>query len=100
MIKITVLSTNLRENQGVSKLGKPYHMYFQTGWAFTFDKLTGLVNPYPEKIELILETDKVTKHPTVYAVGDYELHPASIFVGQYGLEVAPKLVPLNSSKRA
>lgn len=69
-------------------------MDFQTAYAHTFDKKTGKPNPYPEKIELNLEKDKTTGLPMLYQPGEYQLHPASLFVGQYGLEVAPKLVPL------
>lgn len=99
MIKVTIASTAVRENSGIGKTsGKPYHMFFQNGYAFTFDKLTGLANPYPEKIELILDVDKQSNMPKVYPVGDYQLHPSSLYVGQYGLEVAPKLVPLAAAK--
>jgi hypothetical protein len=94
MIKITILSKDTRNNKGISKTsGKPYDMDFQTGYAHTFDKKTGQPNPYPEKIELTLDKNPAGM-PEAYEPGEYQLHPASLFVGKYGLEVAPKLVPL------
>lgn len=94
MIKITILNTDVRNNKGIGKVsGKPYDMNFQTGYAHTFDKKTGKENPYPEKIELTLETNPAGM-PEVYQPGEYQLSPASLYVGKFGLEVAPKLVPL------
>lgn len=94
MIKFTVISQTTRENKGIgTKSGKPYHMFFQTAYAHTYDK-SGELNPFPEKVELICEVDASTNMPKTYAPGKYQMHPASLFMGQYGLEVAPKLVPL------
>lgn len=96
MIKVTVASIETRENSGIGKLtGKPYHMIMQNAYAHTFGK-DGKPNPYPEKIELILDVDSQSKMPRVYPVGEYQLHPASLYVGKYGLEVAPKLVALKA----
>ena len=96
MIKVTVHSIDVREMKGTGKAsGKPYHMHFQTAYAHTFDKKTGKENPYPEKIELTLEVNQAGM-PETYPAGLYTLSPASLYVGQYGLEVAPKLVPLKS----
>lgn len=96
MIKVTVASIQTRENSGNSKVtGKPYHMFLQNAYAHTFGK-DGKPNPYPEKIELVLDVDSQTKLPAVYPVGDYQLHPASLYVGKYGLEVSPKLVALKA----
>lgn len=94
MIKFTVISTNTRENKGIGKTsGKPFHMFFQTVYAHTYDK-SGELNPFPEKVELICEVDAATNMPKTYTPGEYQMHPASLYMGQYGLEVAPKLVPL------
>lgn len=94
MIKFTVIDQKTRENKGIGKAsGKPYHMFFQNAWAHTYDK-SGDINPFPEKVELILEVDPQTNMPKTYAPGEYQLHPSSLFMGQYGLEVAPKLVPI------
>lgn len=91
MIKITILTTDVRNNSGISKTsGKPYDMNFQTAYAHTFDKKTGKENPYPEKIEITLEKNHAGQ-PEVFAPGEYVLHPASLYVGKFGLEVAPKL---------
>lgn len=93
MIKFTVINENTRENKGIGKAsGKPYHMFFQTAYAHTFAK-DGTQNPFPEKVELICETDEHSKMPKTYPAGEYTMHPASLYMGQYGLEVAPKLVP-------
>lgn len=97
MIKFTVISDVVRENKGVAaKSGKPYHMFFQTAYAHTYDK-AGNLNPFPEKLELVLDLDEHSKLPKTYAPGEYQMHPASLYMGQYGLEVAPKLVPLKKS---
>lgn len=95
MIKVTVHNTEVREMKGIGKVsGKAYHMHFQTAYAYTHAK-DGKLNPFPEKIELTLDTDS-NGMPKPYATGDYQLHPASLYVGKYGLEVAPKLVPLKA----
>ena len=94
MIKFTVISDKTRENKGIAaKSGKPYHMYFQTAYAHTYAK-DGTPNPFPEKIEIICELDEHSKLPVTYPAGEYQMHPASLHMGQYGLEVTPKLVPL------
>ena len=94
MIKFTVVTESVRENKGVAaKSGKPYHMYFQTVYAHTFAK-DGTLNPFPEKVDIICELDEHSKLPKTYPPGEYQMHPASLYMGQYGLEVAPKLVPL------
>lgn len=96
MIKVTVISAETRNMSGVSKAGKPYSMDFQTAYAHTCDKKTGKPNPFPEKIELTLTKDSASGLPAAYQPGEYQLHPASLYVGQYGLEVAPRLVPLKA----
>lgn len=97
-LKVTILAGTVRENKGLAKAPphNPYHMFFQTGYVHTYDKTTGEPNPYPEKIELTLETTgtKDDPKPVIYPAGEYQLHPASFYVGKFGLEVAPKLVPL------
>lgn len=96
MLKVTITSTDIRNMSGIGKAsGKPYNMNFQTAWFFTCDRKSGKPNPFPEKVEIILDKDE-RENPVVYGVGDYQLHPASLYVGQNGLEVAPKLVPLKA----
>jgi hypothetical protein len=98
MIKFTIVSPAVRENKGIgAKSGKPYHMHLQTAYAHTFDK-QGVQNPFPEKVELVLDLDEHSNLPKVYEPGEYTMHPASLYMGQYGLEVAPKLVPLKKSQ--
>lgn len=95
MIKVSVLNTEVRNMKGIAKVsGKPYDMNFQTAYAYTYGK-DGQLNPFPEKIELTLDSDSQGQ-PKVYAKGDYQLHPASLYVGKYGLEVAPRLVVLKA----
>lgn len=96
MIKVTVASTETRENKGIGKVsGKPYHMFMQNAYAYTYGK-DGKLNPFPEKIELVLDVEPSNNMPKVYPVGDYQLHPASLYVGKFGLEVSPKLVALKA----
>lgn len=96
MIKITVSSTELRHNAGNARAtGKPYSMYIQSVWFHTLDK-AGNPNPYPEKGEVIVPLNEA-KEGIPYAVGEYQLHPSSLYVGrQGGLEVSPKLHPLKA----
>lgn len=96
MIKVTVASTDIRDFKGIGKAsGKPFHMRMQTVWCHLTDK-QGNLNPFPEKTEIKLDADE-RDNVTPYALGEYQLHPASLFMGQYGLEVAPKLVPLKKA---
>lgn len=90
MIKITVAQTTVKDVKGVSKTsGKPYHMRFQTAYAHTLDK-DGNAPPYPEKFEVILDTDAAA-----YPVGDYTLSPSAIYIDQNGrLSCAPRLTPI------
>ncbi len=97
MLKATVVSSETRNMQGLAKLtNKPYSMFIQTVYFHTFDK-SGNPNPFPEKAEIILEKDEVG-NPKYYAVGEYVLHPSSLYLDRNGsLVVAPKLVPARKS---
>ena len=90
MIRIVITSPEIREMQGVGKTsGKPYHMRFQTGHAFTVDK-DGVVAEFPDKFEIILEKDQLP-----YARGNYQLQPSSFYVSRDGrLECSPRLAPM------
>lgn len=90
MIKITVAQTTVKEVKGVSKTsGKPYHMRFQSAYAHTLDR-DGNAPPYPEKFEVILDTDAAP-----YAPGDYTLSPSAIYVDRDGrLSCSPRLTPI------
>lgn len=89
MIKIAITSSDVREMKGVGKTsGKPYHMRFQKGFAFTVDK-DGVVAEFPDKFEIILEEGQIP-----YARGSYLLGPSSVFVNRDGnLDVSAKLLP-------
>lgn len=100
MLKVTVTNTEVRHQSGNSKsTGKPYAMSFQTVWMHTYDR-SGQPNPYPEKVEIILEKDKdgaALFHP----VGEYILHPSSIYVDRTGnLAVAPRLIVAKPTVKA
>ena len=100
MIQVSVTSTDVRNQSGNAKAtGKPYSLNFQTVWMHTFAK-DGSKNPYPEKVEIILDKDQqgaALFHP----VGEYQLHPSSSYVDRNGnVAVAPRLVPLRPSPTA
>jgi hypothetical protein len=93
MTKITIASSDIRNMKGVGKLSqKPYDLNFQTAYVHTSDK-AGHLNPYPEKVELMLEKDSSTGAPISYAVGDYVLADSSIYVDRQGnLALRPVLL--------
>lgn len=91
MIKVSVTSTDVRNQSGNSKAnGKPYSMNFQTAWVHTYDK-TGKPNPFPEKIEVILDKNEQGA-ALFWAPGEYTLLPESIYVDRSGnLAISPRL---------
>lgn len=94
MIKVSVTSTEVRNQSGNAKTsGKPYSLNFQEVWVHTSDR-KGNPNPYPEKVEIIL--DKNAEGAALfYPAGDYTLSPNSIYVDRNGsLAIAPRLVPI------
>lgn len=97
MIKVTVTSTEVRSQSGTAKAtGKPYSMHFQTVWLHTFDR-QGNLNPFPEKVEIILDKDK-DGIPLHYPAGDYTIAPESIYVSRTGdAALSIKLKPLKKS---
>jgi hypothetical protein len=90
MIQISIAQTAVREFKGTSKTsGKPYHLRMQTGYAHTVDA-EGNKPPYPEKFEIMLNADDAP-----YAVGEYQLHPSSLYIDRDGkLAVSARLAPL------
>lgn len=94
MIQISVKSTEVRNQSGNAKAsGKPYSLNFQTVYAHTFDR-NGKPNPYPEKIEIILEKDDQGA-ALYHNVGEYTLAPQSLYVDRSGnLAISPRLVKL------
>lgn len=100
MIKVTVTSPDVRNMSGNAKTsGKPYSLNFQTVWLHTFDK-QGNPNPYPEKVEIILEKDQ-SGAALFYPVGEYIMHPSSIYVDRLGnVAVAPRLSAVKTAPKA
>lgn len=95
MIKIKITSPDIREMKGVGKTsGKPYHMRFQTGYAYTVDT-SGAVVEFPDKFEITLEDGQAP-----YARGDYVLSPSAVFVNRDGrLDMRPRLAPVPVASR-
>jgi hypothetical protein len=91
MIKVTVTDPNVRNMTGNAKgTGKHYDLNFQFVWLHLFNR-AGQADPYPTKVEIILEKDK-DGAALFFAPGEYVLHPSSIYVGSDGkLAVAPRL---------
>lgn len=96
MIQVSVKSTEVRNQSGNAKAsGKPYSINFQTVWVHTYDR-NGNPNPYPEKVEVILEKNEQGQ-PLFYPLGEYTFAPGSIYVARNGdLAISPKLVPLKA----
>lgn len=94
MIKVSVTSTEVRTQSGNAKAtGKPYSLSFQTVWFHTYDR-SGKPNPYPEKVEIILDKNDQGA-PLFYPVGEYTLAPESVYVNRSGdLSLSPRLVAL------
>ena len=92
MIKVSVTSTEVRNQSGNAKAtGKPYSLNFQTVWVHTTDK-HGQPNPFPEKVEIILEKAQ-DGAALFYPAGEYTLAPSSFYVDRSGnLAIAPRLV--------
>lgn len=94
MIQISVKSTEVRNQSGNAKAsGKPYSLNFQTVYAHTYDR-NGKPNPYPEKVEIILEKDP-NGAPMFWPLGEYTLAPESVYVDRSGnMAVSPRLQKL------
>lgn len=92
-IRIEVKSTNL-ERRAVTQrsTGKQFTFDEQEAWAHTVDQ-QGTPHPYPQRIRITLPKGQADAYP----VGDYTLHPASFYVGNYGdLAMAVRLVPVKA----
>lgn len=98
MIKVSVTSTEVRNQSGIAKVsGKQYSINFQTCWFHFFDK-HGNPNPYPEKCEIILEKNSEGA-ALFYSPGEYYLADNSIYVDRSGnLAVSPRLLAIQKSK--
>lgn len=79
MIRIEVKTTEVTARSGNRKDGSgTWTIRTQPAWAHTFDA-NGKPQPYPTMISLQLE-DNQAPHP----IGNYELSPSSIYVGDFG----------------
>lgn len=76
-IRFDVKNVYVEEKQGISKAGKPYHMFNQTVWAYTYDR-SGVVNPFPEKVVVSLDEGQ-----SPYPIGSYYPAPESFEVGDF-----------------
>ena len=83
MIKVTIASTQVREQSGTSKTtGKPYNMAFQDAWFHTIGR-DGKPAPFPQKVELILPRNEQGA-ALYFAPGEYQLAPSSVYVDRGG----------------
>lgn len=100
MIQVSVKSTEVRNQSGKAKVsGRDYSLNFQTVYVHTYDR-DGKPNPYPEKVEIILEKDQ-SGSALFYELGEYTMAPQSLYVDRTGdLKVSmrlKKLVPAPKS---
>lgn len=100
MIKVTVTDPSVRNMTGNAKgTGKHYDLNFQWVWLHLFNR-AGQADPYPTKLEIILEKDKEGA-ALFYAPREYVLHPSSLYVADGKLAVAPRLaLPTAPPKQA
>ena len=100
MIKVSVTSTEVRNQSGNAKAtGKAYSLNFQTVWMHTYDR-KGHPNPYPEKVEIILDKNEQGA-ALFWPIGEYTLAPESVYVSRNGdLAILPRLVPLKPAPAA
>ena len=100
MIQISVKSTDVRNQSGTAKAsGKAYSLNFQTVYAHTYDR-NGKPNPYPEKVEIILDKD-TNGAALFWPIGEYTLAPESVYVDRSGnMAVSPRLQKLVSTPKS
>lgn len=100
MIKVTVSTDAVRHFSGNAKAtGKPFALAFQKVWLHTYER-NGSKKPYPQEVEIILDKDK-DGAALFYPVGEYQLHPSSIYVDSRGnVAVAPRLIAFKTEKAA
>lgn len=98
MIKVTVVSPELRRQAYTDKAGKPAVLHFQTAYLHTIDR-DGVVAPFPEKLEFIAERDE-QGNPVAFQKGDYTLHPSSVYIDRNGrLAASLRLAPIPAPSR-
>lgn len=95
MLKVEIDSTSLNERKGISsKTQRPYHLRMQTAYLHIVD-LDGKPAKYPEKFELMLDSEQAPFPP-----GFYLLHPSAISVDDGRLSISPRLVPAPATAKA
>lgn len=96
MIRIIVSKQTVRTLDGVSKTtGREYHLRIQEVWAYPVDE-DGNSDPFPTKFEIMLDRDQ-----PAYGVGEYTLHPSSIYMSRDGkLSLSPRLAPVKAKATA
>jgi helix-destabilizing protein len=89
-IQIEIKSTDIEDKRGISRAGKPYHIREQFGYA-------DLGKEYPVEIRVPLDP---TAPP--YAVGNYSIHPDSLYVDRFGRLTLGrlKLIPAGAKRQA
>jgi hypothetical protein len=91
MIRLEIDSQDLNEIKGVSaKNGKPYHLRLQSGYAHVVGP-DGKASKYPEKFEIMLESDEAP-----FPSGMYTLHPSSLVIRDGRMVLAPRLAPIKA----
>lgn len=85
-LRIEIKSNLITDINGVSKAGKPYHMRKQVGWAYTYDQ-QGVLNPYPERIEI-----SVNDGQDPYPLGNYAVSDKCIYVGDFNSLTVGRLI--------
>lgn len=100
MIKVSVKSTDVRNQSGTSKQsGKPYSLNFQNVYFHLVDK-NGNPEPYPTKVEIILPTNSEGA-ALYYPIGEYTLAPESVYVNRNGdFAMSPRLRAIKSAPAA
>ena len=98
MLKVTIVSPDLRRQPYTDKNGHPAVLHFQTAYLHTIDR-DGVVAPFPEKLEFIAERDEAG-NPQAFARGEYVLHPSSVYIDRNGrLAASLRLTPQEPAKR-
>jgi len=94
-IQVRIVSDSIVERKGVGKVSqKPYHLRIQTGHMFGVDKATGQIAEFPDKFEIMLDSEQVP-----YPRGSYILSDAAVFVNREGrLDVRPVLLAVQPVK--
>lgn len=87
MIKIEIKDQTVETRSG-NRNGRDWTMRSQTAWAHTHSR-NGNLNAYPERITITLEDGQAP-----YPVGNYQIAPASLYVGDFGRLSLGRLVLL------